>query len=153
MTDREKVIKGLECCKTEDCSNCPYVDTSAPIGKFGTDELISCQPVLYDNCISLLKEQDKIIAALQCALDKANEKLAYVSGEKCYHYDCEAGREQLEAWWAAVKHEEQEPIKPLITGHGEFEGSWWYECGNCGTPIDPDDKFCRKCGMEIKWHD
>lgn len=49
--------------------------------------------------------------------------------------------------------EEQEPIKPLITGHGEFEteGTWWYECGNCGTPIDPDDNFCRKCGKAVEW--
>ena len=48
---------------------------------------------------------------------------------------------------------EQESIKPLLTGHGEYEteGSWWYECGNCGTPIDPDDNFCRKCGKAVKW--
>lgn len=48
---------------------------------------------------------------------------------------------------------EQESIKPLITGHGEYEeeGSWWYECGNCGTAIDPDDKYCRKCGKAVKW--
>lgn len=48
---------------------------------------------------------------------------------------------------------EQEPIKALITGHGEFEteGTWWYECGNCGTPIDPSDNFCRKCGRAVEW--
>ena len=24
MADREKVIKGLECCQSKDCVNCPY---------------------------------------------------------------------------------------------------------------------------------
>lgn len=55
MTELEKVMKGLEHCKTEDCSGCPYEDTSAEIGKFGTDELVACKPVLYDDALSLLK--------------------------------------------------------------------------------------------------
>lgn len=48
---------------------------------------------------------------------------------------------------------EQEPIKPLITGHGDFEtvGTWWHECGNCRTQIDPADKYCRKCGKAVWW--
>lgn len=58
MPDREKVIRGLEHCKTEDCSGCPYEDTSAPIGKFGTDELVACQPVLFDDALSMLKAQE-----------------------------------------------------------------------------------------------
>jgi hypothetical protein len=60
MADCEKVIKGLECCKTENCSECPYEDTSAPVGKFGTDELVACQPVLYADAISLLEVQEPV---------------------------------------------------------------------------------------------
>lgn len=59
MTDWEKVIRGLECCKAENCSECPYEDTSAPVGKFGTDELVACQPVLYADALELLKAQEK----------------------------------------------------------------------------------------------
>ena len=58
-------------------------------------------PTVDAEPLNTLKDKDNIIAALQCALDQANEKLAYVCGEECYHYDCEVGRKQLEAWWAA----------------------------------------------------
>ena len=49
---------------------------------------------------------------------------------------------------------EQEAVEPYITGSGEsFETAetWWYECGNCNKPIDPNDKFCRHCGQAVKW--
>ena len=48
----------------------------------------------------------------------------------------------------------QEPVKPLVTGNGhtfaEAE-TWWYECGNCNDPIDPNDQYCRHCGRAVKW--
>ena len=49
---------------------------------------------------------------------------------------------------------EQEAVEPYIAGSGEsFETAetWWYECGNCNKPIDPNDKFCRHCGRQVKW--
>ena len=50
----------------------------------------------------------------------------------------------------------QEPVKPLVTGNGhtfaEAE-TWWYECGNCNDPIDPNDQYCRHCGRAVKWDD
>lgn len=47
---------------------------------------------------------------------------------------------------------EHEAVKPYIAGSGEsFETTWWYECGNCNKPIDPNDKFCRHCGRAVKW--
>lgn len=48
----------------------------------------------------------------------------------------------------------QEPVKPLVVGRGEsFETAetWWYECGNCNEPIDPNDQYCRHCGRKAKW--
>lgn len=27
------------------------------------------------------------------------------------------------------------------------QGTWWYECGRCGTAINPGDDFCRHCGV------
>lgn len=49
----------------------------------------------------------------------------------------------------------QEPIVPTIGRCEEYDGydSWWYECGKCHTPIDPNDKYCRNCGREVKWND
>lgn len=50
----------------------------------------------------------------------------------------------------------KEPVKPLVTGNGhtfaEAE-TWWYECGNCNNPIDPNDQYCRHCGRAVKWDD
>ena len=50
----------------------------------------------------------------------------------------------------------QEPVKPYVSGDGkDFENAstWWYACGNCNKPIDPNDKYCRYCGRKVKWDD
>ena len=59
MTDREKVIKGLECCKesTEDdpfqmCGECPYGDISL----FVQD----CRAILSEDALKLLKGQEAV---------------------------------------------------------------------------------------------
>lgn len=49
---------------------------------------------------------------------------------------------------------EQEAVEPYVAGNGksfETAETWWYECGNCNKPIDPNDKFCRHCGKAVKW--
>lgn len=58
MTDREKVIKGLECCSMmsgDECRECPYGhecrDTDLPYG----------MPHLAADALALLKEQQKLI--------------------------------------------------------------------------------------------
>ena len=71
MPDREKVIKGLECChvmvhdlgpdKTS-CGICPYKDvqTEEQIDLGG----IECIAVLHDDALSLLKEQEPVAPVL-----------------------------------------------------------------------------------------
>ena len=60
MIDREKVIKGLECClvQTDEvpplCEECPYCDE-----KIGTCEYYFSD--LLSDAITLLKEQNRII--------------------------------------------------------------------------------------------
>ena len=56
---------------------------------------------------------------------------------------------------------EQEAVEPEYGGDMEGEqirkqqypenGTWWYECGYCRTPIDYRDRFCRHCGRPVKW--
>lgn len=49
-----------------------------------------------------------------------------------------------------------EPVKPYVSGKGkDFENAstWWYACGNCNKPIDPNDKYCRYCGRKVAWDD
>lgn len=48
----------------------------------------------------------------------------------------------------------QGPVAPLVAGRGksfETAETWWYECGNCGGVLTLYDKYCRKCGREVKW--
>ena len=57
MTDRDKVKKGLECCKVsmnddpfQGCSECPYNDISISVQE--------CRAVLSADALELLKEQE-----------------------------------------------------------------------------------------------
>ena len=67
MVDREKVIKGLECCHAmvhdlgpskSSCGICPYKDvqTEEQIDLGG----IECIAVLHDDVLALLKEQEAV---------------------------------------------------------------------------------------------
>ena len=48
---------------------------------------------------------------------------------------------------------EQEAVEPKIFQSEDFLWSHWYICGACEYPVDPGDKFCRKCGRPIKWEE
>lgn len=66
MPDREKVLKGLECCeKTDgsDCKNCPYTDDC------------DCVEFMSRDALALLKKQEATIKAQQFVLNNACEKL------------------------------------------------------------------------------
>lgn len=77
MIDREKVIKGLECCASMDgsvCRECPYSSecvTGEATYQTGTAHLAA-------DAISILKEQESVIEALKSDL---NETLS-VLGEQ-----------------------------------------------------------------------
>lgn len=56
MTDREKAIKGLECCMKDDCDNCPYYD---PEVDHDCDYFGKClQGNMYRDALALLKAQE-----------------------------------------------------------------------------------------------
>jgi hypothetical protein len=76
MTDREKVIKGFECCHVmvhdlgpdkASCEICPYKDvqTEEQIDLGG----IECIAVLHDDALALLKEQETELEHLWDAPD------------------------------------------------------------------------------------
>jgi hypothetical protein len=48
---------------------------------------------------------------------------------------------------------EQDPVEPKKEDDGNPEpwASWWYVCGDCGQPIDKMDRYCRRCGKQVKW--
>ena len=84
MTDREKVIKGLNCCKTvgkdfPDCHNCPY--TVLP----GAE----CYTGMFCDALELLKEQEPV---------KPVEHEPYMTalfGDYRLGYDCGACKELI----------------------------------------------------------
>ena len=58
MPDREKVIKGLECCKRKDgneCKVCPYTES-----EYCTEDMVT-------DALALLKEQDSLLGIQQTA--------------------------------------------------------------------------------------
>ena len=60
MPDREKVIKGLECCLTFDspCGDCPYYS-------YEDIQELDCERNLQHDALVLLKKQDKRIKELE----------------------------------------------------------------------------------------
>lgn len=59
MPDREKVIKGLECCcehiKGMNCDHCPYDEEQTEIGQIN-----QCTSALAYDALELLKEQEAV---------------------------------------------------------------------------------------------
>lgn len=90
MTDREKVIKGLECCSAmsgDECQKCPYGhecrDTDLPYG----------MPHLAADALALLKEQEPIEP-----ITSDGDDLYWQPGDE--DYACGAcGEELAGSWW------------------------------------------------------
>jgi rubrerythrin len=59
--------------------------------------------------------------------------------------------EMLKAVLAMLK--EQKAVEPKKENDGNPEPwtAWWYVCGDCGQPIDRMDRYCRRCGKQVKW--
>ena len=55
MTEREKVIKGLECCLANGHNNCPYESTDE-----GIDKVTCCTTYLMQDALALLKAQEPV---------------------------------------------------------------------------------------------
>ena len=60
MNDREKIIKGLECCLANAHNNCPYKSTDE-----GIDKVTSCTTYLMKDALALLKAQEPRVMTLE----------------------------------------------------------------------------------------
>ena len=70
MIDREKVQKGLECCREMNgnaCQKCPYISDC--------DNLSAGVPHLTSDALELLKEQQETISSFQGTIHKLNATL------------------------------------------------------------------------------
>ena len=85
MVDREKVKKGLECCKasTNDdpfqrCSECPYNDISISVQ--------DCRSVLSADALELLKEQEAVEPEVE-VLNEIDRLYRCPKCHKCFFYE------------------------------------------------------------------
>ena len=84
MTDREKVIKGLECCSKGDCAdcdNCTY---------HGIQTDVPCESTLMRDALALLKAQvprvmefDDVVGGDECWLEAINGACGYADCYAC----------------------------------------------------------------------
>lgn len=87
-------------------------------------------------------DREKVIRAVGSCFDYWLDKHGYLS-----QLELERVR-QIKADALAIL-KEPEAVEPEIqTGSGV---SWWYICGKCKTALNPKDKYCSRCGREVKW--
>ena len=124
MLDREKVMRGLECCCTHivgmSCRNCPY-----EIEQREDEGISDCTSVLAYDALALLKEQEETINELQNAY----------------------GYLQKQFFEAQDKLLNEQEAEPEIEGGGS---TWFYVCSECRGAIDDNDRFCKHCGARLK---
>jgi hypothetical protein len=60
MTEREKIITGLECCQSKShCEECPYIYE-------GLCSIGTCTADLASDALTLLKEQEAVVRCRDC---------------------------------------------------------------------------------------
>ena len=79
MTDIEKVIKGLMCCRSGRCLSCPYND--------GIDDKGNCELKFIDDALALLKSYQPRVLTLEEATEEDECWLECDDGP-CGYADC-----------------------------------------------------------------
>lgn len=149
MTDRSKVISGLERCKLMNkinCDKCPYDYNGRGDGKsectaeLAYDALLLLKETPINiNVEKLKKERDELVEELNNAIElihRRNERIAKLLGER----------------------EPVEPVKPIHTFSckSDLGVDGILIVGNC--PVcgqtnlnNHDNNYCGKCGRRVTW--
>lgn len=167
MDEREKVVKGLECCVdypakwADDCGDhgCPYASHEK-----------TCITDLQRDVLKLLKAQ--ILTVEPKRIDLADETKAWLDkmdavdalgniANICIDWDGYRTANGLGGlinevlayarYCANNLLKAQEPVVPKLGGDAGPFGTHWYQCGVCSGQINPGDKYCRSCGRQVKW--
>ena len=145
MPDREKVIKGLECCKTyASCNECPYD---------GTEQ--SCNS-LRREALTLIKEQQELIDADKEELKKERDELAKELNDVVELIRKKDKKVRLliqDGHITPLKKQEQETVKPKkVKGYKPpMYTIYEYECPECESLMLYKQPFCAGCGRTVKW--
>lgn len=128
MADREKVMKGLECCALGDCSPCPYTETR-------------CQEHLCGDARVLLKEQEPRVMTLEEVKQHDNQ-------DGCVWFE----QPTYNAVAAFVRQDEEctEIISPYLLGepinHGYMSNTFYAKAWRTWTSRPTEEQ--RKA---VKW--
>lgn len=88
--------------------------------------------------------------------DYISRQAAIETVEKCQQY--KVSKEDYAVDFAEVKTElmmlPTADVRENVRGHIVHAGgkgvTQWFECSECGTPVDITDNFCRCCGAEMR---
>ena len=99
-----------------------------------------------------MANRDKVFDALRNCITEP--KCRDCPWDECERFDCKKANVPVNLLLDVLNLlKEQEAVEPTVGGIEDHDGngSWWYQCGKCKMPIDHGDKFCRRCGQEVKW--
>lgn len=153
MADRQKVIKGLECCKPAwfTVKNC--ADECCPYNCYGHNEIAGCVDHLIDDALALLKEQEPKtpihIHEEYTEHDWETDEAGNIDDfamECGYHYGPACKR----CGYSFCEHCNPNGwnAKPCVVDY--------YQCPKCGKRMCKDFEnivYCEKCGQAVKWDD
>jgi len=149
MTELEKVITGLECCRMNGngCKQCPYNKDCDEMPDYGNAYLCS-------DALELLKDQQETIASLQGTICKLNAALAEQPEQKFFvdsdgkmtplsvqkhgHwvFDPDGMDWNIPAWKCSECHCKNDNIPPNLERTNPLRWSGSKFCPNCGAKMD-----------------
>ena len=83
-----------------------------------------------------MPDREKVIKVLSDALT-AKENYPWVKAEMSFEF--------IEMLLELLKEQEAVEPKPV---HNSFR---WFACGKCDCSITREDRFCPRCGRQVKW--
>lgn len=152
----EKAIRGLECCVSGSCNECPY----QPDGL--------CDNTMMHDALSLLREPEQpkeVIGMSETCTDNRFEIIANYKHRLIEETNIETKPEEMAVldsilfrFWQMGWLKEQEPMKPIFD-EKDVSG----RCGVCGHALTHqsmvDDvlveewfQYCPLCGTKVDWN-
>lgn len=136
MTDREKVIKGLECCAAGNSGRCirecPYDFVNNA----------NCVSDMTRDALELLKEQRETIASVQGTIRKLIAVLEEQPEQKHGHwvFDPDGRDWNIPAWKCSECHCRNDNIPPNLEKTNPLQWAGSKYCPNCGAKMNEEVK-------------
>ncbi len=123
MTDREKIIKGVECCSKGCRYDCQY---------FTGTLNFECVNNLMSDTLTMLKEQEEQIKNRDKSLEKARKEIEWL-------------RRMQEP---ALLENQHKPYGNFLNANAP----WISRCPKCGKKVEgKQTRYCKYCGRAVKW--